>query len=1000
MNIKKILFIGTILYSSLGWAQVKTEKTDKYWNLETEVPANWSVSRGELQTSSKHYKLGQASIAWDWKSGSAVRIDNPKGINEAFKLEKRVKKDLYAERSDELSDDVQKIGGFMGWIYNENPVDDYLVFEFGVDDKTALRFPYYLNFKGWRACWISFVNMKQIAEAESLNYMKIKAPQKGNGGHLFFDRFSFSNKPISPRATPDMQLPFINPKINHNHWGGQWYWQTKYKHDIPVEGTVTVAQKKAMEVISDRVFDIVKGVVPSQDENWYYKDHFNDLCIKRAEDGTVSGRPIVSADEYVALLNDLKPKNLGPVFLGLAKGYALSDDDTSKEMFFDLFDHFLDQGYDFGSATGTQHHFGYQFAGIPESFFLMKEAMEENGYLERAVTMLQYWYGLPEHRIDKNVNDLQGVADLWNTKIMPRLISVLMMRDTPEKVRELKALSRFLDNSLQYSSGLVGGITPDGSLFHHAGLYPAYMAGALFGVGPVVYSLSHTPFEIGTTARKNLRQSLFLIRSYSQKYDWPIGLSGRQVFAGKISQGVIDAMGYTAKAGDGNSEVNEAMAAAYMRLAQPYERMYQEFAAKGIKPENDPQGFEVVNYGCLGLHRRADWLVSVKGYNKYVWSGEIYTHDNRWGRYMSYGTVQINNSGEPVNGKSSGFDQDGWDWNRFPGATSIHLPLDKLKCPINSLMSRSDETFCGSSSLEKKNGIFGMKLHEKEKLKNFTPDHRARKSVFCFDDRIICLGSNIENSNKDYPTETTLFQLNVEKTDQAVEIDGSSKNGLFKEAPTNDDTHVLLDNKGNGYYIPKGQDLQVAIQQQESRHNKSERVTHGNFAVAWLNHGNAPKNGEYEYAIQVNSTANKMDAFQRAMLSKDPLYKVVQKDYNAHIVTDMTTGITGLVLFEAGKVNDELIERVNHEALIMKKKLNDNAVVMSVCSPSVNLASAKPYDNKGSVAVQVEVTLKGNWSVDAASGCKVVSSNKRSTVLSFECIHGQPVEVKLNKTRK
>ena len=53
--------------------------------------------------------------------------------------------------------------------------------------------------------------------------------------------------------------------------------------------------------------------------------------------------------------------------------------------------------------------------------------------------------------------------------------------------------------------------------------------------------------------------------------------------------------------------------------------------------------------------------------------------------------------------------------------------------------------------------MFAMKLMERD-LKNFTGDFVARKSVFCFDNRLICLGTDIKNSNSDYPTETTLFQ--------------------------------------------------------------------------------------------------------------------------------------------------------------------------------------------------------------------------------------------------
>ena len=976
--LKYILGTTIVLLSGthLLFAQVEGGSASVYWDFNYNIPSNW---KGEgLALSDDHYKVGCNSIRWNWERGQEVIIDYPQNINASFLLEKSVKN---------MSGDyeVQKVGGLMCWIYNEKAVDDYLQVEFGKGQKKAYVFPFYLNYTGWRACWVRFSEMEQLVKVNKLDYMKFVAPVEFNSGTLFFDRITFNGSPIHSRSTPDQQLPFINPLVNYNHWGGQWYWETTYKYDIELEQTINAKEKKDFRQIEKRLKDMFIGLVPSQDENWYYKDNFSDMCIVRDSDGGVSGRPIVSDDEFNAFLNDLKPKHLGPVFYGLARGYILTDDDQCKEMFLDLFDHFIDQGYDFGSGTGTQHHFGYQMERIPESFYLMKEVLKETGRLETATNMLSYWYGIAECRIDKKVQELQGVADLWNTKILPRLIAILLMEDSPEKVRDMKSMVRLLDNSLQYSTGTVGGIMPDGSLFHHAGLYPAYMVGALAGVSPVVYALSGTNFQVGTDAVHNLVQSTLLVFNFSNRYDWALSLDGRHPFAGKISQKFIEGMSYLAQTGE-NGFLNKELASAYMHLASPLERSYNMFSKQGIKPNDKREMFTPVNYGCLGLHRRANWLVTVRGYSKYVWSGEIYQNDNRWGRYMSYGAVQINNCGDPINSKSSGYVQDGWNWNRFPGTTAINLPLEKLYCPTRIMMSRSDESFCGSSSLEGKNGIFGMKLHEYRQLTNFTPDHRARKSVFCFDDLIVCLGSDIENTNAEYPTETTLFQLEA-TTDSVVNIDGKDKSGLFSKQLDIKKRHILDDNKGNRYFIPKKQKLNIARQLQHSKHNKSERDTEGTFVSAWFNHGKSPKNESYEYAIVVNGQQSKIK----------PEYTVLQKDKNAHIVQDKQTGITGFVLFEAGKVKHDLVRYVDHESLVMVKK-TDDMLLLSLCSPSVNLGNSKSYDDKGSIPIFVNLELDGNWKLlQDYTDVKVVQYKKNKTYLQFECVDGKTIELQLEK---
>lgn len=151
-------------------------------------------------------------------------------------------------------------------------------------------------------------------------------------------------------------------------------------------------------------------------------------------------------------------------------------------------------------------------------------------------------------------------------------------------------------------------------------------------------------------------------------------------------------------------------------------------------------------------------MVTLKGFNTNVWGSEIYTKDNRYGRYQSYGSIQI--MGYPSR-KASGYVEEGWDWNRLPGTTTIHLPLVLLDNPRSgTLMARSTENFAGTSSLEGRNGMFAMKLKEAD-YKNFTPDFVARKSAFCFDNRVVCLGTGISNSNAQYPTETTIFRVNI-----------------------------------------------------------------------------------------------------------------------------------------------------------------------------------------------------------------------------------------------
>ena len=86
------------------------------------------------------------------------------------------------------------------------------------------------------------------------------------------------------------------------------------------------------------------------------------------------------------------------------------------------------------------------------------------------------------------------------------------------------------------------------------------------------------------------------------------------------------------------------------------------------------------------------------------------------------------------------------------------------------------------------NGNFGMKLHEHDK---YNGSHRARKSFHFFDGTIVCLGTDIENTNTEYPTETTVFQLAAITPENHKYWDGYKSDG-----------QTYIDPNGVGYYLP------------------------------------------------------------------------------------------------------------------------------------------------------------------------------------------------------
>ena len=666
----------------------------------------------------------------------------------------------------------------------------------------------------------------------------------------------------------------------------------------------------------------------------------------------------------------------------------------SAKNYFLVWDYAINQGFAFGSGMGTNHHYGYQVRKIYTTAWLMRDAIWKAPNRDNILSALIFWSALQETRIPFQYGR-DELLDSWHTLLMAKTVSALLFVDERERARALAGLSRWLSGSLQYSPGTIGGIKVDGTTFHHGGFYPAYTTGVLAMVGQFIALTSHTRYVPTMEARQVLKSAFISMRNYCNIYEWGIGISGRHPFGGSMKENDVAAFAYLALAGDLSGESNtfdHHLAADYMRLCNNDTPEAIYFRKEGITPAKAPQGFFVYNYGSAGIFRRNDWMVTLKGYTTDVWGSEIYAKDNRYGRYQSYGSVQIMGKGNPVSRAGSGFVQEGWDWNRLPGTTTIHLPFDLLDSPLpGTTMAHSKENFSGSSSLEGKNGMFAMKLMERN-LKNFTPDFVARKSVFCFNNRMICLGTGISNSNASFPTETTLFQSTFQKGKSDIYVDGKLKNVPFHQELNDGKRHCIQDGYNN-YYLVNGDNVQIQIARQDSHHEKTRAKTQGTFASAYINHGAAPQNAGYEYMVLIQPSPKELDAARR----KAP-YQILHKDSIAHVVIDKQTGITAYAAFETYlPQKDELFLSIPAETMVMQKQSGSN-LLLSVCDPNLNISEKAFTTKEPSRPIEKKLILKGQWKCKTLQEDVTVEVGQTETVLTVTCRHGQPIEfILLNK---
>ena len=950
----QLLFILTYLSSS-AFAQ--------FVSFEEEIPCNFKSSdKQELALSSSYYKEGSKSLEWKFSPNSILDIPS----ESVFTLEGD--------------------NGITLWIYNEKPQQDSLRFEFySPNGHVSHHFGFRLYAAGWRACWISFKHMQGDKQDKKIAGYRIIAPNRT--GRVFIDRLTFPVKKINDRTTPDLQMPTNNSLTYRDlwHWCRVWQWE-QYQYDLPLSESLTTDEKQELATVEARLTAILD--TPKAPKKGISKAYstFKAANIRPSSNG-FTGAPVVAPDELNRRKGELSWNDLEDMLSGFAYDAYYNHSAQSAKNYFLVWDYAINQGFAFGSGMGTNHHYGYQVRKIYTTAWLMRDAIWKAPNRDNILSALIFWSALQETRIPFQYGR-DELLDSWHTLLMAKTVSALLFVDERERARALAGLSRWLSGSLQYSPGTIGGIKVDGTTFHHGGFYPAYTTGVLAMVGQFIALTSHTRYVPTMEARQVLKSAFISMRNYCNIYEWGIGISGRHPFGGSMKENDVAAFAYLALAGDLSGESNtfdHHLAADYMRLCNNDTPEAIYFRKEGITPAKAPQGFFVYNYGSAGIFRRNDWMVTLKGYTTDVWGSEIYRKDNRYGRYQSYGSVQI--MGYPSR-KASGFDENGWDWNRLPGTTTIHLPFDLLDSPLpGTTMAHSKENFSGSSSLEGKNGMFAMKLMERN-LKNFTPDFVARKSVFCFNNRMICLGTGISNSNASFPTETTLFQSTFQKGKSDIYVDGKLKNVPFHQELNDGKRHCIQDGYNN-YYLVNGDNVQIQIARQDSHHEKNRAKTQGTFASAYINHGAAPQNAGYEYMVLIQPSASDLDE-----LRKTPAYEVLQRDQTAHVVYDKKTGITAYAAFEAYQpAADKVFVAIPAETMVMYAKESDKGIRLSVCDPNLNIEEKTYTTKEPSRPITKEIRLKGHWRLTSPMENVRLEQQGDQTVLTVTCQHGQPVEM-------
>lgn len=603
---------------------------------------------------------------------------------------------------------------------------------------------------------------------------------------------------------------------------------------------------------------------------------------------------------------------------------------------------------------------------------------------------------------------------------------VKWIESADERYRYMTAFKRYIENFTRYAPGnSYAGIKQDGSGFHHWTGYPSYTSN-LNSVAEIISNLRETSFQVDSAAYLRLRDAIMAQLMFTNDNTTRfLTMGGRkpEEIVTTISRFSLRNMGVAGGSILGTGSSDPVIATYYNRVWGGYSPF-----GNSIKASFN-SGYFQFNHSMAGIYRKDGWLAVCKGFNNNMLGSEIYPDANRFGRYQSYGALNIIYPGDALIG--NGYDVTTWDWNFTPGATVIRLPWNKLHGEKQRIDELQQKRFVGSLSFINKNGIylnkiqgtyglFAMDFQEKigqgfgtvYSSENHNATFVFKKSVFAFDNMLICLGSNIGNNDAVNATMTTLYQRKTSAAKEQVIVDDNLlSTGNYNNTYTDNANHWIVDNYNTGFYVFAGSGtIKLSkADQQTPQHNKllsAQTISNnpvGNYAKGFLDHGTAPSNKSYEYICVPNATASTMADLNSQISAGNKPYTVHRQDGIAHIVeykpAANTNAIFGYAFFSAlsGINNNGLLTGADFPCLVMSKyNTAQKTFQIAVNNPDLGY---NYRSDAASVTRQIKISIKGtNWEISQPhANAGIIDTANGETIIQFTTRDGLPVEIVLSR---
>ncbi len=433
-----------------------------------------------------------------------------------------------------------------------------------------------------------------------------------------------------------------------------------------------------------------------------------------------------------------------------------------------------------------------------------------------------------------------------------------------------------------------GGIREDyGYMYHgHIPYAGGYGIGFAHTVSQFMYLLDGTRWTAGPEQRQMMANLLLEhFRWFSVKGTWDINVRGRIYESPGSSGALLDSMLFMTSVQNPRQDDLRAASAAF--IAEGYAPSAGLADLADAIADVAPQAVSGFRYWytCdMGAYRGKDYHVSFRQYSRRVQDYEYLNRQGPKGWNLAYGFTYITRTGREIYRQAEGRSLvDLYDWQRLPGTTSrigAHPENHPDGPETGHSLNYGRSQFSGGAGLDDV-GVAAFILMPAY------GQFEARKSLTFFPGGYLAMGSAITSTaapEERRPVQTTILQWAAEDATVPLLLDNGDRPHLTEEPQLLRGVNwCFIDNVGVIFYEPTDIYARRA----------------GPITTLWLDHGPAPQDAGYAFAVLPNSTIDEVREFVEARQISP-----VQRNRGVHVAKIHDVLANSVVVFEPDAVAD------------------------------------------------------------------------------------------------